>query len=48
VILIGLINLDALIGIRKVFRAMRHGHPDEAELDEQLDRQGFPNPILDR
>ena len=32
-ILIGLINLAALIGILKVFRAMRHGDLDEAALE---------------
>ncbi len=45
-ILIGLINLAALIGILKVFRAMRHGHFDEAALEEQLDKRGFLNRIL--
>jgi nickel/cobalt transporter (NiCoT) family protein len=45
-ILIGLINLAALIGILKVFRAMRHGHLDEAALEEQLNRRGFLNRIL--
>ena len=45
-ILIGLINLAALIGILKVFRAMRHGHLDEAALEEQLDKRGFLNRIL--
>jgi len=45
-ILIGLINLAALIGILKVFAAMRHGHLDEAALEEQLDKRGFLNRIL--
>jgi len=45
-ILIGLINLAALIGILKVFRAMRHGDLDEAALEEQLDKRGFLNRIL--
>ncbi|HZW45769.1 MAG TPA: HoxN/HupN/NixA family nickel/cobalt transporter [Dermatophilaceae bacterium] len=45
-ILIGLINLAALIGILKVFRAMRHGHLDEAALEEQLDKRGLLNRIL--
>jgi nickel/cobalt transporter (NiCoT) family protein len=45
-ILIGLINLAALIGILKVFRAMRHGHFDEAALQEQLDKRGLLNRIL--
>ena len=45
-ILIGLINLAALIGILKVFAAMRRGHLDEAALEEQLDKRGFLNRIL--
>jgi high-affinity nickel-transport protein len=47
-ILIGLINLAALIGILKVFRGMRRGHFDEAALEEQLDSRGFLNQILGR
>ena len=47
-ILIGLVNLVALIGILKVFRAMRRGHFDEAALDEQLDKRGFLIRILGR
>jgi len=47
-ILIGLINLAALIGILKVFAGMRRGHFDEAELEEQLDKRGFLNRILGR
>jgi len=45
-ILIGLINLAALVGILKVFRAMRRGHFDEAALEDQLDKRGFVNRIL--
>ena len=45
-LLIGLINLAALVGILKVFRAMRRGHFDEAALEEQLDQRGFVNRIL--
>ncbi|GAB3770495.1 HoxN/HupN/NixA family nickel/cobalt transporter [Nocardioides ginsengisegetis] len=45
---IGLINLAALIGIVQVFRSMRRGHFDEAELDRQLDQRGFLNRILGR
>jgi len=45
-ILIGLINLAALIGILKVFAAMRHGHLDEVALEEQLDKRGLLNRIL--
>jgi len=47
-LLIGLINLAALIGIVHVFRRMRHGHYDEAELERQLDKRGFLNRILGR
>ncbi len=45
-IFIGLINLAALIGILKVFRAMRTGHYDESALDAQLDKRGFITRIL--
>jgi len=45
-ILIGLINLASLIGILKVFKAMRRGHFDEAALEEHLDKRGFLNRIL--
>ncbi|WP_461048786.1 Nickel transporter NicT [Terrabacter koreensis] len=47
-VLIGLINLAALVGILKVFRRMRAGHFDEAELERQLDKRGFLNRILGR
>jgi high-affinity nickel-transport protein len=47
-LLIGLINLAALIGIVQVFRQMRHGQYDEAELERQLDKRGFLNRILGR
>ncbi|WP_231372347.1 HoxN/HupN/NixA family nickel/cobalt transporter [Terracoccus sp. 273MFTsu3.1] len=47
-VLIGLINLAALVGILKVFRRMRAGHYDEAELERQLDKRGFLNRVLGR
>ena len=47
-VLIGLINLGALVGILKVFKRMRAGHFDEAELERQLDRRGLLNRILGR
>lgn len=47
-LLIGLVNLAALIGIVNVFREMRSGHFDEAELDRHLDSRGFLNRILGR
>ena len=39
--LIGLLNVVVLAGIVKVFRSMRHGEYDEAELERQLDSRGF-------
>ena len=45
---IGLINLAALVGIVRVFRGMRRGRFDEAELERQLDKRGFLNRILGR
>ncbi|MFJ8438427.1 Nickel transporter NicT [Kitasatospora griseola] len=45
-VLIGLINLGAFNGILKVFRRMRQGDFDEAELERQLDKRGFLNRIL--
>ena len=39
--LIGLLNLVILAGIVKVFRAMRRGEYDEAELERQLENRGF-------
>jgi high-affinity nickel-transport protein len=39
--LIGALNLVILAGIIRVFRSMRRGHFDEAELERQLDTRGF-------
>jgi high-affinity nickel-transport protein len=39
--LIGLLNLVVLVGIARVFRSMRRGQYDEAELERQLDNRGF-------
>jgi high-affinity nickel-transport protein len=47
-VLIGLVNLAALLGILRVSRQMRSGHYDEAELERQLDRRGLLNRILGR
>ncbi|MCW2783613.1 MAG: putative high-affinity nickel-transport protein [Marmoricola sp.] len=47
-VLIGLVNLAALVGILRVFRAMRQGRYDEAELDRQLDSRGLLNRVLGR
>jgi len=43
---LGLLNLAALLGIVRVFREMRRGQYDEAELDKQLDSRGFMNRFL--
>src|SRR3954469_7553551 len=40
-ILIGLSNLFAAVGIAKVFRRMRSGDFDEAELEQHLQNRGF-------
>ncbi|MCV7209199.1 HoxN/HupN/NixA family nickel/cobalt transporter [Mycolicibacterium canariasense] len=40
-LLIGLTNLFAAVGIAKVFRAMRRGEFDEQELERQLDNRGL-------
>ncbi|OWM11842.1 nickel transporter [Mycolicibacterium peregrinum] len=47
-ILIGLTNLFAVVGIAKVFRAMRSGQFDEAELERQLHQRGFLARLLGR
>ena len=46
--IIGLMNLAALGGILRVFRGMRHGRFDEAELERHLDARGFLNRFLGR
>ncbi|MEV6771063.1 HoxN/HupN/NixA family nickel/cobalt transporter [Nocardia sp. NPDC051030] len=45
-IAIGLLNLAALVGIWKVFRRMRAGDFDEAELERALDDRGLLNRVL--
>lgn len=45
---IAALNLVALLGILKVFRAMRAGTYDEKELEQHLDSRGFMNRILGR
>jgi high-affinity nickel-transport protein len=44
--ILALINLVVLNGIIKVFRRMRHGDFDEAELEEHLNKRGLMNRIL--
>ncbi|MET9662837.1 HoxN/HupN/NixA family nickel/cobalt transporter [Streptomyces sp. NPDC006510] len=46
--LIAALNLVALVGILRVFRAMRAGRFDESELERHLDSRGFMNRILGR
>ncbi|GAA0398720.1 HoxN/HupN/NixA family nickel/cobalt transporter [Streptomyces luteireticuli] len=46
--LIAALNLVALVGIRRIFRAMRQGRYDERELEQHLDSRGFMNRILGR
>ncbi len=45
---IAIINVVILAGIWKVFRRMRAGHFDEAELEDQLNNRGFMNRLLGR
>lgn len=45
---LGLLNLVTLVGIVRIFRRIRHGGFDEAELEEQLNRRGFMNRFLGR
>lgn len=47
-ILIGLTNLIAVVGIARIFRAMRSGEFDEAELERQLQQRGFLARLLGR
>ena len=47
-VLIGLLNLVALVGILKVFARMRRGEYDESALERQLQARGFLNRILGR
>ena len=46
--IIGILNLLVLISILKVFRRMRHGDYDEAELEHQLNNRGFMNRFYKR
>ncbi|GAB2457311.1 HoxN/HupN/NixA family nickel/cobalt transporter [Jatrophihabitans fulvus] len=43
---LGVLNLVVLVGIVKVFRRMRTGDFDEAELEEHLNKRGFMNRFL--
>lgn len=44
--IIGVLNLVVLVGIVRVFRRMRHGDYDEAELEDHLNNRGFMNRFL--
>jgi len=44
--LLGILNLIALAGIVRVFREMRSGRYDEAELEAHLAKRGFMNRLL--
>jgi high-affinity nickel-transport protein len=46
--IIAAINIVILIGIVKIFRSMRRGTFDEAELETQLNNRGFMNRIFGR
>jgi high-affinity nickel-transport protein len=43
---LGVLNLVVLLGILEVFKKMRRGEYDEAELEEQLTKRGFMNRFL--
>ena len=47
-VLIGLINLIAVLGIARVFRQLRSGELDEAELERQLNNRGLLARLLGR
>jgi high-affinity nickel-transport protein len=47
-LLIGLLNLGSAVGIAKVFRRMRTGEYDEAELEHHLHNRGFLARLLGR
>ncbi|TAM88034.1 MAG: HoxN/HupN/NixA family nickel/cobalt transporter, partial [Jatrophihabitans sp.] len=44
--ILGLLNLAVLVGIVRIFRRMRTGAFDEAELEEHLNKRGFMNRFL--
>jgi nickel/cobalt transporter (NiCoT) family protein len=46
--IIGILNLVVLAGIVSIFRRMRRGDFDEAELEAQLNNRGFMNRFLGR
>jgi high-affinity nickel-transport protein len=44
--ILGILNLVVLVGIISIFRRMRRGQFDEAELEQQLNNRGFMNRFL--
>jgi high-affinity nickel-transport protein len=44
--ILGILNLMVLLGIMRVFREMRQGRYDEAELEDHLNKRGFLNRFL--
>jgi high-affinity nickel-transport protein len=44
--ILGVLNLVVLLGILRVFREMRQGRYDEAELEDHLNKRGFLNRFL--
>ena len=44
--ILGILNLVVLLGIMRVFREMREGRYDEAQLEDQLNKRGFMNRFL--
>jgi nickel/cobalt transporter (NiCoT) family protein len=47
-VMIGLMNLGAAVGIARIFRRMRTGEFDEAELERHLHSRGFLTRVLGR
>jgi high-affinity nickel-transport protein len=47
-VIIGLMNLGAAVGIARIFRRMRSGEFDEAELERHLHSRGFLTRVLGR
>jgi high-affinity nickel-transport protein len=45
-VILGIVNLVVLLGIINVFRRMRHGHYNEQELEDQLNKRGLMNRFL--
>jgi high-affinity nickel-transport protein len=43
---LGILNLVTLLGILRIFRELRRGRYDEAELERRLDERGFMNRFL--